>query len=58
MFKESPYMISLIDEFSEGDKTYIVTKYYKGGDLFEYIQNMGNREFSEDKARHIFKQLA
>ena len=58
LFKESPYMITLIDEFTEGDKTYIVTKYYKGGDLFEFIQGMGKREFSEDKARHIFRQLA
>ena len=54
LLKESPYMISLIDEFTEGGKTYIVTKYYKGGDLFDYIQSLGNREFSEDKARHIF----
>ena len=37
LFKESLYMISLIDEFTEGDKTYIVTKYYKGGDLFDHI---------------------
>ena len=51
-------MISLLDEFCEGDKTYIVTRYYQGGDLYEYIKNMGNREFSEDKARHIFAQLA
>ena len=47
LFKESPFMVRLIDEFSEGGKTYIVTKYYRGGDLFEYIQSR-ELEMTED----------
>ena len=63
MFKQSPYILTLIEEFAEGGTNYIVTKYVPGVppgvNLLTYIQNKAKRSRqSEENARHLFTQMA
>ena len=63
MFKQSPYILTLIEEFVEGRTNYIVTKYVPGVppgvNLLTYIQNKAKRSRqSEENARNIFTQMA
>ena len=63
MFKQSPYILTLIEEFVEGGSNYIVTKYVPGVppgvNLLTYIQNKAKRSRqSEENARNIFTQMA
>ena len=47
MFKQSPYILTLIEEFVEGGTNYLVTKYVPGVppgvNLLTYIQNKAKR---------------
>ena len=63
MFKQSPNIITLVEEFVEGGTNYIVTKYIPGVppgvNLLTYIQMKEKRSWqTEEKARHLFTQIA
>ena len=51
-------VIKLVEEFQQEGQTFIVTKFEQGGDLLSYLERLGVNKLPEDKARHIFVQLA
>ena len=48
----------MVEEFSQEGQTFIVTKFQHGGNLLSYLEKLGVNMLPEDKARHIFAQLA
>jgi len=48
------YIIALYDSYEEERFLYLFMEYASGGDLFSYVQRMGN--ITEGKARYFFKQ--
>ena len=48
----------MVEEFSQEGQTFIVTKFQHGGNLLSYLEKLGVNMLPEDKARHIFVQLA
>ena len=51
-------MVSFIEEFEINSKTYIVTKFVRGGDLLSYLSERGVDKLPESQSHTIFKQLA
>ena len=51
----SSNVLSLIEEFNIKDQTLIVTQYAAGGDLLNYLANLGVDRLPENNARYIFK---
>ena len=60
LLHESSHIVKLVDHFKIDDQTFIVSKFAKGGDLLNYYQETSESGLilSEDRARHIFIQLA
>ena len=60
LLHKSSYVVKLIDHFKIDDQSYIVSKYAQGGDLLNYCLNTNesSRWLFEDRARHIFTQIA
>ena len=56
--RDSPYVARLVEEFEEGDSTYLVLRYEKGSDLGDYMTRQGKRNLDESEALQIFKQVA
>ena len=54
----SENVAQLVEEFQQEGQTFIVTKFEQGGDLLSYLERLGVNKLPEDKARHIFVQLA
>ena len=50
-------MVNYIEEFEINSKTYIVTKFVRGGDLLSYLSERGVDKLPEAQAHTIFKQL-
>ena len=46
----SQNLISLVETFELGDKTYVVTRYAKGGDLLRYMTDLGVNCLNEQNA--------
>ena len=53
----SSHVVGLIEEFTLGSKTYLVTKFINGGDLLSYLNNKGVDRLTETEARVLFKQV-
>ena len=51
----SSNVVNFIEEFTFDDKTYIVTKFVRGGDLLSYLSNLGVDKVPEDHANYIFR---
>ena len=51
-------MVNFIEEFEINSKTYIVTKFVRGGDLLSYLSERGVDKLPESQSHTIFKQLA
>ena len=51
----SSHVVNFIEEFTFDDKTYIVTKFVRGGDLLSYLSNLGVDKVPEDHANYIFR---
>ena len=56
-FQKNNNTAYLIEEFSHGKLTYIVTKFVKTGDLLCYLEGLGVDRLSESDARQLFKQI-
>ena len=48
----------IVETFEHEDKTLLVTKFYKGGDLLAYLTGRGVDKLSESHARSIVSQIA
>ena len=53
--QSSLHVVNFIEEFTLDDKTYIVTKFVRGGDLLSYLSNLGVDKVPEDHAHYIFR---
>ena len=53
--QNSSHVVNFIEEFCIGDETFIVTQYMAGGDLLNYLAQLGTDRLPEDHARYIFK---
>ena len=54
----SENVAQLVEEFQQEGQTFIVTKFQQGGNLLSYLESLGVNLLPEDKARHIFAQIA
>lgn len=54
----STQVINFIEEFTMDGKTYIVTKYARGGDLLGYLSALGVDRLPEANARQIVHQIS
>lgn len=57
MFQKDSNTASLIEEFTIGNQTYIVTKFVKTGDLLSYLDERNINKLSEPEARSLFRQI-
>ena len=46
-------MCSLIEEFTIDEHTYIVTKFYKKGDLVSFMEELGIDSYSEEEVKAL-----
>jgi len=53
----SSHIVGLVEEFTLGSKTYLVSKFINGGDLLSYLSNKGVDRLPEAEARVLFKQV-
>ncbi len=51
--QNSHHVVTLIDEFEQGDKTYLATKYVQGGDLLCFMKSLGANQLAESLTRTI-----
>ena len=56
--QNSSHVVTLIDEFDHGDKTYLATKYVQGGDLLSFMKSLGANQLAENLTRTIILQVA
>ena len=56
--QHSQHVVTLIDEFEQGDKIYLATKYVPGGDLFCCMKQLGANQLAESLTRTIILQVA
>jgi len=56
LLHNSSYIVKLIDHFEIDSKTFIVSKFAKGGNLLNYCLTNTESDcwLAEDRARHIF----
>lgn len=54
---KSKQTVSLVEDFTVGKHTYIVTKFIKTGDLLAYLESMDVNRVPEHFARSLFKQI-
>lgn len=52
---KSPNVALLIESFSCENTTYIVTKFYKAGDLMKYLLSQNLDMLPETEARYLFR---
>jgi tRNA A-37 threonylcarbamoyl transferase component Bud32/Ca2+-binding EF-hand superfamily protein len=50
-------IIKFVDLFETADSIYIVQEYLQGGDLYYYYTEVMQKKISEDKIKHIMRQL-
>jgi serine/threonine protein kinase len=53
----SSHIVGLVEEFTLGSKTYLVSKFINGGDLLSYLSNKGVDRLPEAEACFLFKQV-
>jgi hypothetical protein len=56
--QSSPFILNFVEEFHLGEKTYIVTKFARGGDLLAYLGSQGVNRLSESRAKKMVHQIA
>ena len=55
--RQSDHMLKFVEAFTEGNLTYIVTKFARGGDLLNHLSRRDDPCLSEDEARRMFVQI-
>ena len=55
---QSDHVASLIEAFTHKEFTYLVTKYYREGDLMSYMESRKICRLPESEVRHIVRQVA
>lgn len=57
-FRKYSYVVNLVEKFQLDDGVYLVTRYYKTGDLNTYLETKNVDRLPEADARFLFKQIA
>ena len=57
-YNSCPNILELQEVFEDDEFLYIATKFYSGGDLFNYLKKMPSIPLTEDHGKMIIKQVA
>ena len=56
--QKSQHITKLIEEIRQDDKTFLVTKFVKNGDLLNFLETKGLEKLPESETRELISQIA
>ena len=56
--QKSQHITKLIEEIRQDDKTFLVTKFVKNGDLLNFLETKGLDKLPEPETRELISQIA